>query len=46
LLWTIHWDSHFSFICSSEVKLAAIQQTSELEGFLCAPSTEVYWSVL
>lgn len=45
LLWTIHWDSHFSFICSSAANLAAIQQTSELEGFLCDPSAEVYWSV-
>jgi hypothetical protein len=45
LLWTVHWDSHFSFLCSSEENLAAIQNTSDLEGFLCTPSTEVYWSV-
>jgi hypothetical protein len=45
LLWTIHWDSHFSFLCSSQEKLAAIQNTSSLEGFFCTPSTEVYWSV-
>jgi hypothetical protein len=45
LLWTAHWDSHFSFLCSSAAKLAAIQRTSDLEGFLCTPSTEVYWSV-
>jgi len=46
LLWTCHWDSHFSFLCSSQSKLSAIQQTSGLEGFFCSPSTEVYWSVL
>jgi hypothetical protein len=46
LLWTIHWDSHFSFLCSSREKLLTIQSTSGLEGFFCTPSTEVYWSVL
>jgi hypothetical protein len=45
LLWTIHWDSHFSFLCSSQQNLAAIQTMSDLEGFFCTPSTEVYWSV-
>jgi len=45
LLWTIHWDSHFSFICSSQQNLAAINSMSDLEGFFCTPSTEVYWSV-
>jgi hypothetical protein len=45
LLWTIHWDSHFSFLCSSKEKLAAIHNTSGIEGFWCTPSTEVYWSV-
>jgi hypothetical protein len=46
LLWTCHWDSHFSFLCSSEEKLSSIQQTTGLEGFFCDPSTEVYWSAL
>jgi Protein of unknown function (DUF2711) len=46
VLWTIHWDSHFSFLCSSREKLTAIQSMSGLEGFFCTPSTEVYWSVL
>ena len=45
LLWTIHWDSHFSFLCSSQQNLAAIQKMTDLEGFFCTPSTEVYWSV-
>jgi hypothetical protein len=43
LLWTIHWDSHFSFLCSSERNLGAIQE--RFEGFFCGPNTEVYWSV-
>lgn len=45
LLWTTHWDSHFSFLCSSRDNLVAIQNASNLEGFFCTPSTEVYWSV-
>jgi hypothetical protein len=45
LLWTTHWDSHFSFLCSSRSNLAAIQELSQFEGFFCTPSTEVYWSV-
>jgi hypothetical protein len=45
LLLTVHWDSHFSFLCSSEEKLRAIQEASGFEGFFCTPSTEVYWSV-
>lgn len=45
LLWTTHWDSHFSFLCSSERNLATIVDTSQFEGFFCTPSTEVYWSV-
>jgi len=44
-LWTSHWDSHFSFLCSSREKLEAIQHQSSLEGFFCTQSTEVYWSV-
>ena len=45
LLWTTHWDSHFSFLCSSQRNLAAIQDACHFEGFFCSPSTEVYWSV-
>ena len=33
LLWTTHWDSHFSFLCSSQDNLSAIENTSKLEGF-------------
>jgi hypothetical protein len=45
LLWTIHWDSHFSFLCSSHERLASIQAASDLEGSFCTSSTEVYWSM-
>ena len=45
LLWTTHWDSHFSFLCSSERNLSAIQRRYHFEGFFCDADTEVYWSV-
>jgi hypothetical protein len=46
LLWTTHWDSHFSFLCSSHRNLISVRDGSHLEGFFCSPSTEVYWSVV
>jgi len=45
LLWTTHWDSHFSFLCSSERNLLALQKAYGFEGFFATPLTEVYWSV-
>ena len=45
LLWTTHWDSHFSFLCSSRRNLLAIQERYRFEGFFCKPETEVYLSV-
>jgi Protein of unknown function (DUF2711) len=45
LLWTTHWDSHCSFLCSSRHNLEAINATYKFEGFFCTPTTEVYWSV-
>jgi hypothetical protein len=42
LLWTTHWDSHFSFLCSSMEKLRAVQETHHFEGFYCTPRTEIY----
>jgi hypothetical protein len=45
LLWTTHWDSHFSFLCSSERSLNAIQEAYHFEGFYCDRTTEIDWSV-
>lgn len=45
LLWTTHWDSHFSFLCGSHASLAALVHSTNLEGFFCDKETEVYWSV-
>jgi hypothetical protein len=45
ILWTTHWDSHFSFLCSSERNLKSIREAYHFEGFFCDSTTEVYWSV-
>jgi hypothetical protein len=45
LLWTTHWDSHFSFLCSSRRNLEVIEKKYQFEGFFCAQDTQVYWSV-
>jgi len=45
LLWTVHWESHFSLICSSRENLDRVNVAGRLEGFLCTPGTEMYWSV-
>lgn len=45
LLWTVHWDSHFSFLCGSRTDLERARVAERVEGFYCTPSTEVYWSL-
>jgi len=46
LLWTVHWDSHFSFLCAaSGSALKDIGVEAKLEGFFCDPETEVYSSL-
>ena len=45
ILWTVHWDSHFSFICSSQENLNRLGIARRLEGFFCNPNTGVYWSL-
>lgn len=45
ILVTSHWDSHFSFLCSSKLTIDQILEHQDFEGFFCTPETEVYWSV-
>ncbi len=45
VLWTVHWDSHYSFFCSSIENVAKLSRCTDLEGFVCDETTEVYWSV-
>jgi hypothetical protein len=44
-LWTVHWDSHFSLLCSSLENLNRTKVAERLEGFFCGPRTQIYWSV-
>lgn len=45
MLWTTHWDSHFSFFCGSKEVVAALSVDERFEGFECNAATQVYWSV-
>ena len=45
ILWTVHWDSHFSFLASSFHNLDRIKINTRLEGFFCTPETDVFWSI-
>lgn len=45
LLVTTHWDSHFSFLCSTRETIQMILSINPLEGFFCTEKTEVYWSL-
>ncbi len=44
-LWTVHWDSHFTLFCSSGQTIQRLAGHPALEGFVCGPETEIYWSV-
>lgn len=45
LLVTTHWDSHFSFLCSTRETIQKILSINSFEGFFCNEKTEVYWSL-
>lgn len=45
ILLTTHWDSHFSFLCSSREMIDQVLNFHPFEGFYCDEKTEVYWSV-
>jgi hypothetical protein len=45
ILWTVHWDSHFSLLCSSREILNQLGVAERLEGFYCNRHTQIYWSV-
>lgn len=45
ILLTIHWDSHFSLLCSSKQMVDKIVEHSNLDGFYCNNSTRLGWSL-
>ena len=45
ILYTVHWDSHFTLLCSDRENIDSIVTEFDFEGFYCNQSTEIYWSV-
>lgn len=45
VLFTTHWDSHFTLLCSDKGTIEKILSKYPFEGFYCNEKTEIYWSV-
>ena len=45
LLWTVHWDSHCTFLCGTVDHLAKHSVEDKFEGFFCSEQTHVYWGL-
>jgi hypothetical protein len=45
ILFTIHWDSFFTMLCSDRQTIEKILEKYPFEGFFCDKTTEIYWSV-
>jgi hypothetical protein len=45
ILYTVHWDSHFTILCSSKKTIETILNKFPFEGFFCTPETKIYWSL-
>ena len=46
ILYTTHWDSHFTMLCSDKKTVERILATHPFEGFYCDETTEIYWSTM
>ncbi|MDR6942489.1 DUF2711 family protein [Mucilaginibacter pocheonensis] len=44
ILYTVHWDSHFTMLCSEKATIESILKEQPFEGFYCNEETEIYWS--
>lgn len=45
LLYSVHWDSHFTLLCSDLETVISIVDKCQFEGFYANYETEIYWSV-
>ena len=45
ILYTTHWDSHFTLLCSTRETIKSILDKHPYEGFYCDSKTEIYWSL-
>jgi Protein of unknown function (DUF2711) len=44
ILYTVHWDSYFTLLCSNKATVESILHKHPFEGFYCDDKTEIYWS--
>jgi hypothetical protein len=45
MLWSVHWDTHFTFLCSSAARFEQLDVASRLEGFFCTPDFDFEWGI-
>jgi len=45
ILYTSHWDSHFTMLCSDRSTVENILYNHPFEGFYCNEHTQIYWSI-
>jgi len=45
VLYTTHWDSFYSLLCSDRQTINTILKKYPFEGFFCDHNTEIYWSL-
>jgi len=45
ILYTTHWDSFFTLLCSDRSTIEDILAKHNFEGFYCDRTTEIYWSL-
>lgn len=45
ILYTTHWDSFYTLLCSDRKTVESIVSEHKFEGFFCDHKTEIYWSV-
>jgi hypothetical protein len=43
ILYTVHWDSYFTLLCSDRATVERILAKHPYEGFYCDETTEIYW---
>ncbi len=45
ILYTVHWDSHYTMLCSNRKNVEKIVSDFNFEGFYCKKKTDIYWSI-
>ena len=45
ILYTAHWDSFYTMLCSDKKTVESIVERYKFEGFYCNEKTKIYWSL-